>query len=80
MHVFIEKPLSHHLSDVAAFMALLVGVTRVYLGVHYPTDVAAGWTAGVAWAVGCWGVARWLRKRKGAMAPGANGDSDEGGS
>ncbi len=48
---------------VAVGVAALVGATRVYLGVHYPTDVVAGWTAGVAWAVGCWGMARWLKKR-----------------
>lgn len=46
---------------VAMTLAGLVGATRVYLGVHYPSDVAAGWMAGVAWAVGCWGVARWRR-------------------
>ena len=38
----------------AMFMALLVGSSRIYLGVHYPTDVLAGWMAGVAWALACW--------------------------
>jgi undecaprenyl-diphosphatase len=46
---------------VAGFLTLLIGVTRVYLGVHYPTDVLAGWTLGAAWALACWLVARWLR-------------------
>ena len=32
--------------SIAALLALLVGISRVYLGVHYPSDVVAGWAAG----------------------------------
>jgi undecaprenyl-diphosphatase len=49
--------------SAAAFVTILIGVSRVYLGVHYPTDVAAGWAIGVAWAVVCWLVERWLQRR-----------------
>jgi undecaprenyl-diphosphatase len=34
----------------AVALTLLVGSTRVYLGVHYPTDVLGGWIAGLVWA------------------------------
>ena len=43
---------------MAIFLTLIVGISRVYLGVHYPTDVAAGWMFGFFWASLCWIVAR----------------------
>lgn len=43
-----------YLISAALFLAFLVGLTRLILGVHYPTDVLAGWTAGTVWALLCW--------------------------
>lgn len=52
-----------YLLVVAVAVTVLVGVSRVYLGVHWPTDVLAGWTAGAVWALLAWLVARTLQRR-----------------
>jgi len=61
--VVARRRLKAYILCVAMMLTLIVGVSRVYLGVHYPTDVLAGWTAGLSWALACWMLAHWLQRR-----------------
>ncbi len=53
-----------YILSVALLLTFLVGVSRVYMGVHYPTDVLAGWAAGLVWASICWLIARSIPMRE----------------
>jgi undecaprenyl-diphosphatase len=53
-----ERAVRRYLVFVAIMLALLVGASRVYLGVHYPTDVIGGLAFGSAWAAMVWFAAR----------------------
>ncbi|MCA8999844.1 MAG: phosphatase PAP2 family protein [Planctomycetaceae bacterium] len=58
-----RRSLKVYVIVVATFISGIVGVSRVYLGVHYPTDVLGGWTAGLVWALACWLAARFLQRK-----------------
>jgi undecaprenyl-diphosphatase len=58
-----SRPVKYYFIGVALLLAFMVGVSRVALGVHYPSDVLAGWATGLCWALLCWLFARYLQKR-----------------
>jgi undecaprenyl-diphosphatase len=61
-----RRRLKFYFLTLAVTVTGLVGISRVYLGVHYPSDVLAGWCAGLSWASLCWMVGRHLQ-RQGAI-------------
>lgn len=76
--VVTRKRLRAYLIGCALFLAVIIGLSRIYLGVHWPTDVAAGWALGTAWAALSFIVLtglRMLRGRRGLADPADRGAS-----
>lgn len=70
---FEKRRLRVYVLAYAGLLVVLIGCSRVILGVHYPTDVTAGWTLGFFWAALSWLVARVVKRWRRAKAA----DSEE---
>jgi undecaprenyl-diphosphatase len=68
MHVSKGRITKVYCLTMAMVLTLLTGISRVSLGVHYPTDVIAGWIIGLLWASLCWAAAQMLERRTGMKA------------
>jgi undecaprenyl-diphosphatase len=68
--VAAERKVKVYFMAVALFLTIMVGLSRLYMGVHYPSDVLAGWCIGSAWAILCWAGALWLQQKGEVEPPG----------
>jgi undecaprenyl-diphosphatase len=62
--VHSQQRVRAYILTVAILLTLTIGFSRVYLGVHWPSDVLAGWMVGGVWATLCWMLARRLQRQK----------------
>jgi undecaprenyl-diphosphatase len=58
-----DRKLRVYFVITAIVLTFIVGMTRMFLGVHYPTDVLGGWVAGTFWALLCAVCERALERR-----------------
>lgn len=82
LHLFRNEAARLAVRIVTVLAVFLIGVSRVYVGVHYPTDVLAGWTAGVPWLVACLALhevlaRRWPSSGEPVLTPQADKDGDQ---
>jgi undecaprenyl-diphosphatase len=72
-----RRRLKVYFLSVAITLTLMIGASRVYLGVHWPTDVLAGWCLGAAWAMLCWAVMLTLQRSGTVEDGGEEVEADE---
>lgn len=61
---FPRRGLKAYVLGCAVVIALLIGLTRIYLGAHWASDVFAGWSVGAAWSMVLWLVAYAAERRQ----------------
>jgi undecaprenyl-diphosphatase len=67
---FPRRRFKAYVLAVTITLTLIVGLTRIYLGVHWTTDVLAGWSIGSTWAMALWLVADAIQRRQAGHSAG----------
>jgi undecaprenyl-diphosphatase len=59
-----QRRVAIYVMAIAILLTVLIGSSRVYLAVHWPSDVLAGWCVGASWALLCWSIAFLIERRR----------------
>lgn len=70
MQIVEGRPLRIYILSVAILLVGMIGCSRVYLGVHWPSDVLTGWGFGSLWALMWWGIGAYIRIKRSGIQPG----------
>ncbi len=64
-----RRAVRRYILSATALLVVAIGCSRLYLGVHWPSDVLAGWTFGALWAVAWWALGAAIRRRVAGATP-----------